>query len=172
MDKTKENEEYTYETEVDLAESDSVSSSYLDDDEAFLNGDDVILSQKEALSIFQQSENVVSYEILNFFDEKGKARNSFSLRNDPPILHITSSDQQSADFVLTQKFVHTMAELLKNVDRAYMGVSPKKNSALTQEGVRSRFDSFLIWVKENKIKAGLLSLLIVLTIVYSFVSFS
>lgn len=167
---------YDYESsavEEPIAEPLAQTNQYLDDDESFLAGDDVILSETDALSIFQQSENVVSYEILNFSDDKGKPRSRLSLLNDPPILHITSSDEQSADFLLTREFTRTLAGLLKDVDRSYSGISPKsKKKPLSQESVRSWFDNVIEWGKENKFKAVLLGIVIILFIGYSIVSFS
>lgn len=176
MKETNTDIEYDYSNEeADQLEQDEETISevkYLDDDEAFLAGDDVLLSQTDVLSIFQQSDNLVSYEIINFYDEKGKVRNKLSLLNDPPILHITSSKQDSVDFVLTKELVENMAFLFKDVDRAYNGISPKKDKPLTQDGIRSRFDNFVEWVKENKLKAGMLGVLIVLFVIYSVLSFS
>lgn len=156
-----------------LLSTEKTSQEYLDDDELFLAGEDSILSQKDALSIFQQSDKLVSYEIMNFYDKNGKVKNKLSLLNDPPILHISSSDQQSADFVLTREFTRTMAHLLKDVDKAYIGISPKKEKKpLTQDNVRQWFDSVLNWAKENKVKAGLLGILVILFVVYTVLSFS
>ena len=151
---------------------DEDKSNFLDDDEAFLAGEDTVLSQSDVLNIFQQSKNLVSYEVMNFLNEKGKPRSKMSLLNDPPILHIASSDQQSADFVLSKEFTRNMVNTLKDVDRAYLGISPKKEKKpLTQEGIRERFDTVLQWMKDNKVKSGLLVLLIVLFVGYSVFSF-
>lgn len=165
--------EYTEEPAVLEEEETKSKDDFLDDDEAFLAGEDVILSQSDVLKIFQQSENLVSYEVMNFLNDKGKPRTKMSLLNDPPILHITSSDQQSADFVLSKDFTRTMIRTLKDVDRAYMGISPKEDKKpLSQEGIRERFDNILQWMKDNKLKAGVLAILIVLFVGYTIFSFS
>lgn len=149
-------------TQLDV---DSLVDDYLDDDEQFLAGDDVVVSESDALSLFKQTDNVVSYEVLNFYDDNGKPRNRLSLRNDPPILHISSSDGQSADFVLTKNFTSGTARMLRDVERAYVGMSPKK-SADEKKTFRSRVDDVKSWAKANKAKAIMLGVLAVLFVGY------
>lgn len=164
-----ENHDDEYEYEIEVAETpiESNQDEYLDDDEAFLAGDDAVLVEKDALSIFKQSENVVSYELLNYYGENGKPRSRVSLRNDPPILHISSSDDKTVDFVLTQHFTKHMAQSLKEIDKSYSGIPSKKKKELDQEEIENVFQRLVTWVKNNKVKTGILGAFILLLVIYN-----
>lgn len=164
---TLEEDEITVETKNDNSVPNA--NSYLDDDEEFLAGDDVVVAEKDTLSLFKQSENIISYEILNYLDDKDKPRKRMSLRSDPPILHISSSDGQSVDFVITSNFARSMSETLKNIDRSYSGLSSSKKKTLDQEEIRGNWDKFTKWVKDNKVKAGVLIGLITIFVVYTII---
>jgi len=148
-------------------EENITQKDYFDDDEQFLKGDDSVIVEKDVLSLFKQSDNVVSCEILNFYDEKGKPRNRMSLRNDPPVLHISSSDGQSADFVLTQNFTKSIADTLKTVEKSYLGIPSAKKKKVDQEEIHNTFDRVVNWAKTNKVKSIFLGVMVAMFIGYT-----
>lgn len=164
--KTPKNGFYQY-SDSEIENDEITTDSYLDDDEEFLLGDDSVIADKDVLGLFKQSDNVVSYEILNFYNENGKPRNRMSLRNDPPILHISSSNGDTADFILTRNFTKNTASMLKEIDKAYSGISSKKNKKIDQEEIQGFFQKFITWAKENKAKSITLGVLVVLFVVYT-----
>ena len=167
VEKENFDDEYEYEINVEETSVEPVRDEYLDDDEAFLAGDDVVLVEKDVLSIFKQSENVVSYELLNYYGDNGKPRSRMSMRNDPPILHISSSDNKTVDFVLTQHFTKHMVQSLKEIDKSYSGIPSKKKKELDQEEIENVFQRLVSWVKNNKVRAGVLVAFVLLLVIYN-----
>lgn len=153
----------------DESDNNEAVDSYLDDDEEFLLGDDSVIADKDVLGLFKQSDNVISYEVLNFYNENGKPRNRMSLRNDPPVLHISSSNGDTADFILTRNFTKNAAYMLKEVDKAYSGISPQKNKKIDQEEIQGTFKKIVSWAKNNKVKSITLGALIALFVVYTII---
>lgn len=131
------------------------SDSYFDDDEEFLMGDDKPIHENFDLSLFKQNENVISWEIVNFYKDGQTPRGKTALRSDPPIMKISSSSGDTAEFLVTKEFARSLSEILQDVNRAYYGISPKKNSkAVTQEGIKEKFQSLGQWMLDHKFKTA------------------
>lgn len=123
-------------------------SEYFDDDEEFLKGDDTTIHEANDVAIFQQLENVVSWEIENYYKDDGKPRNRLSLRNDPPILKISNSSGENASFVISKEFSGSLSKLFSDIERSYYGVSEKRmnNKAIDS---KDRISDFVNFVKRH-----------------------
>lgn len=149
-------------------EPDSTSvDNYFDDDE-FLAGDDQTLRSEDDLKIFQQMENVVSWKVANFYKDNGKPRKRISLRNDPPILQISSSDGATAEFFVTNELSASFEKIFGDISKSYRGLDITDNSAsaFSQEGIKQKLSSMVDWVSVNRFKAIMLSVVFVLLMVF------
>lgn len=140
--------------------------SYFDDD-VILAGDDSVLKKEDDLMIFQQMENVVSWQVVNFLNENGKARGKRSLRNEPPILQISSSDGATAEFVVTNELSASLEKVFGDIRKSYHGidVAEAKVPTFSQEGVKLKLGAMVDWVSVNRFKAAMLAVVIVLLFV-------
>lgn len=130
------------------------SNDYFDDDEEFLRGDDKPVHNDADIALFKQIDGVISWEIINFYKENGKPRSKYALKTDPPLIKISSSEGDTAEFLVTQNFAKSMGSMLNNVNRAYYGVSPEKEQkAFSQEGIKDKFSSLKQWVRFHKVKS-------------------
>jgi hypothetical protein len=133
----------------------AVASDYFDDDEEFLRGDDITVHEESDLALFKQDENVVSWEIVNFYKEGMTPRGKMSLRNDPPIMKISSSSGDTAEFLVTKDFSKSLGSILQDVNKAYYGISPKKKTEkITQVGIKNKIRSAGQWMLEHKAKTA------------------
>lgn len=133
----------------------AIKNEYFNDDEEFLRGDDKIVHENFDIALFKQDENVVSWEIVNFYKDGLHPRGKTALRNDPPIMKISSSSGDTAEFLVTKEFSRSLGSVLQDVNRAYYGISPKKNSErLSQEVVKNKFSSVSQWMKDHKVKTA------------------
>lgn len=102
------------------------NSSYLnDDDEAILASSDTLLHSDDALTIAQQEDAVVKWDIQGLYDERGKVRSKRSLRNNPPIFVVSDSNGEEATFILTKDLSAALARNFENANRAYYGIKPR-----------------------------------------------
>lgn len=144
------------------------NKDYFDDDEYFINDDALVLEENE-VSIIKQDENYISVELNNFYKDDGKsARNKFGLKNDPPILSISSSDGDQVDFLVTENLANVLAKDFKNISRAYAGISV--DSKKEKKSFKENWDSVVQWMRDNKIKTILIAFVLLL-IVYGMVQF-
>lgn len=131
------------------------SADYFDDDEEFLKGDDKLIHSDPDIALFKQDEGVVSWELLNFYKENGKPRSKIGLRNDPPVMRISSSSGDTAEFLVTQQFAKSLSHILEDVNRAYFGVSPvKEHNSFSQVGVKNKIRSIGQWMRDHKFKSA------------------
>lgn len=151
------------------------SDEYFEDDEEFLAGDDEVVHDGDVLSMFQQEDDVVSVEVMNLYTESGNLRNKFQLRSDPPVLQIKSSDGQLAQFVLTKNFSQSLSAKLDDVSSAYYGLESKSSKLKKNEEKsenKASVGDFLQkigdWAVDNKLKSGLL-LIVVLLVIFGIV---
>ena len=145
-------------------ESESASDGYFDDDEWSESSDEVLHSDEESVTV-KQNEAVVTWDIDRLYTEEGKVRSKRSLKNSPPILRISNSQGQSADFVLTKELSRILANHLENTNRAYYGIRPK--SEMT---VKDKLNEAKVGLRENMGKAviigGLLAALLIFGIFF------
>jgi hypothetical protein len=141
--------------EIEPQPSSAVSDSYFEDDEEFLRGDDLVVHEAADIALFKQDENVVSWEIVNFYKDGNTPRGKMALRNDPPVMKISSSSGDTAEFLVTKEFSKSLGSILQDVNKAYYGVSPsKKSEKITQTGVKNKLRSLGQWALDNKLKAA------------------
>lgn len=133
----------------------AISSDYFDDDEEFLRGDDITVHEGSDLSLFKQDENVVSWEIVNFYKDGMTPRGKMALRNDPPIMKISSSSGDTAEFLVTKDFSKSLGSVLQDVNKAYYGISPKKKTEkITQAGIKNKLRAAGHWMLDHKFKTA------------------
>lgn len=138
------------------------SADYFADDEEYLEDmNDQVVYEAQDLGMYQQEEGTVSWELLNFRNDAGRQRNRFVLKNDPPILRIDSSDGQTAEFVLTQRFAKGLSEELDSVYKAYFGIEAKQDKKNTKE----KFSSFREWIQEHPVLSWAIGIVIVLILI-------
>lgn len=142
---------------------------YFEDDEDFLRGDSrVLLSEKDG-GVLENLENVVTWEVDNFYNEAGKQRGRISLRTDPPIFRIRSSDGDGAEFVLTKELAGDMERVMGDVYRGYFGITAKDKkdrNKLDQDGVRGFMDKVSAEAKEHPVRFAILALFLLACIFY------
>lgn len=132
----------------DAPPSEAISKDYFQDDEEYLEvANDKALFESTDIGIFQQEENTVSWEVLNFRKDSGKPRGRISLNNEPPILRINSSDDQYAEFLLTQQFAKRLSEELDSVHKAYFGIDTAQRS----KGLQDKFKDIHEWILDHKV---------------------
>jgi len=154
-----------------------VNRDYFDDDEEFLAGDDAEIYDEDALSMFQQSDKVVSVEVLNLYTPEGNLRNRLSLRSDPPILEIKSNDGQTAQFILTKNFSYGLLGKIDDAYSAYFGIQSKtsKNKKKIKDKeedekltFQDRVNNGLNWMQDNKGKT-FMGIIIVFLVIFGLV---
>jgi len=102
------------------------SSGYLDDDEeAMLASSDTLIHSDGELTIAQQEDAVVKWDIQGLYDERGKVRSKRSLRNNPPVFVVSDSNGEEATFILTKGLSAALARNFENANRAYYGIKPR-----------------------------------------------
>lgn len=141
------------------------SERYFDEDEEFLEAYDQALVSDKDKGLVQQLDNVVSWQLLNFYDENGKRKNKWLLANDPPVFRIESSSGEYADFVLTKKLSEQLAVTFENVHRGYYNLSEKKKKDPTASD-KGAIERALSWAGENQLKVGGTVIVFALLLVY------
>lgn len=157
--------EESIEVESEEVKHNRLKTHALLDDEEFLKGDDEVLVAEQDSALLQQMENVVSWNLENFYGEDGKPRGKYSLRSNPPVFRIEASDGSAAEFVLSKNLALSLAEAFDTVKRGYYGVSPKKKGMLTQEEAVSKPQEWRDWMVQHPVKTvGLIALFILCVI--------
>lgn len=151
-----------------VGEQEAAPVDFLDDDRAFLKGDDAILSVDKEAALIKQMENVISWKLENFYDEEGKRRGKWSLRNDPPILRIENSTGEQVEFVLTQHLTTTLAETFDTVKRGYFNLDGKRKDSLTQQEAKGKIAETVDWFSANPVKGALTLIVLVLCVITAF----
>lgn len=138
---------------------------YFDDDVDFIENNDVVITDENIISMFKQEDNVVSVEVINLFNDNDKLRNRLQLLNEPPILEIKSSDGKVAHFVLSRQFNESLLLKLRNVSRAYAGmttVTAHGDVVGERRSFRQRVGDFLKWADAHRAKVVISALIIIL----------
>lgn len=168
-DEVSEEPEEELEPSEDDYDADEGSYDYFDDDEEFLEGDDITLHEDVNMAIVKQSDTVVSWQVDNFYKDNGNTRSAVSLRTDPPIFTIGNSDGDSVSFIITKEFAGQLESVMGDIYRGYFGVSSKRSKDIGRKGVKGTFERVKEWAVENKFKAGVLGVLVVGLLVAAFV---
>lgn len=139
-----------------------------DDDLAYLkefeSSDEVVIDERD-FKAFAQNDSALIWRIDGFYD--GDSAVSMSdIKNNPPVLTVDSVDEigneTSASFVLSQEFTKTLNYVLDDVHRVYTGRKIKKDMT-ARESFSETLTSFVSWVNNNPIKAGLLFVFLVVS---------
>lgn len=142
-----------------------------DDDLAVLESRDEIVASAEAMAAVTQGDDFMLWNIEGLYDEHtNRPFKSKHLKRNPPVLHIENQrdgETYFADFVLTREYTRTLAQGLRTTNRAYSGVTDA--SPFSAEGLKARFDEFILWVKEHVVGVTIAGLLFLFIIVFGFV---
>lgn len=150
-----------------MVENDSKDRFF--DDEEFLKNNDEVLVDENDVAVLKQLDNAVSIEIDNFYKENSdKPRSRSSLLREPPLLKISSSDGQFTNFFITENLARILKNDFENIDRAYRGLSVKEDKP--KKTFQDNLQSFLTWMKDNKIKT-ICGFLVLALFVYGIVQF-
>lgn len=144
---------------------DGNNDSYFDDDETMLKYYDESLHETTEMAIVHQDEYIVSWEILNLYDDNGNLRNRYLMKSDPPLFRISSTSGEEASFFVTKELSRTLSKLFSDVERAYYGIEPKESRKQYQDRFESLPAAVKNWVLSNKVKSVIFLLLILLAIV-------
>ncbi len=156
-----ESEELTEEFAEALGELDP--QSVLDDDEEFLKASDSLLEEQENFGIFKQEEGVISWTIMNLFDENGKQYGKRELKLNPPVLVIEeSSSGDRSEMILSKEFALSMSKLLNRVYYGYYGIEKKPRKSFTPASAKQ---AILDAVGANPLKVGAFTLLAIVLII-------
>ena len=135
---------------VEDAESVEIQGSeYLDDDLPYL---DEVVEEYSEIGIFKQADNVVSWEVANFYNEKGHRRNRFLMRSDPPVFTISSSDGAAAEFLVTKELSRSLAKVFYEIQLAYYGAESKGSRKQYLDDVENFPKRVVEWIVKNKVK--------------------
>lgn len=145
----------------------SPAEAYFDEDEEYLAGHGEILLETHRKALIQGLQGAISWELVNFLDENDKPRGRASLRLDPPVLRITSSDATEAEFVVTQELAATLQRAFADVERAYFGLSPKRlgDDPTSNERIKTTLEAMSLWIHEHKVQLGITAFLILALVV-------
>lgn len=166
-----QNDENLEEELEETPSENSYKSKIDEDDEELLQGDDNKITEEEAYAIFKQSENAVSWTLLNFYDENGERKSKYKLRADPPVFRLESSDGNYAEFVVTKELASSLSNKFQEIRRGFFGLDKGKDPSdkLSQKNSREWIDKQLQKVKEKPISTLFPILLIILVIVLLFI---
>lgn len=143
----------------------SASAGYFEDDEEWTASSDEILHSDEESVTVKQTDAVVTWDIDSLYTDEGKVRSKRSLKNSPPVLRISNSEGQSAEFVLTKDLSRVLANHLENASRAYYGIRPKSEMSM-----KDKLNEAKTGLRENMGKAiiigGLLTALVIFGIFF------
>lgn len=164
-----ESESYADSNDETLSEETSPESSasagYFEDDEEWSASSDEILHSDEESVTAKQTDAVVTWDIDSLYTDEGKVRSKRSLKNSPPVLRISNSEGQSAEFVLTKDLSRVLANHLENTSRAYYGIRPKSEMSM-----KDKLSEAKTGLRENMGKAivigGLLAALVIFGIFF------
>lgn len=148
------------------SEDEESAVSALDDDEKWLRGDDVALSEDDDSAFLKQLDNTVSWRIEGLYNEKGKTRNQLYLRENPPLLIVESGNGEYVSFVLTKELTRTLSTSFDDLKKAYYGSGRKRGDARTFD---DKVKGSVQWAKEEPLKASLTVFLFVSLLVLLFV---
>lgn len=163
---SEDSEDPTYDSSDEPEEIDtSASDRYFEDDEEWSASSDEILHSDEESVTAKQTDAVVNWDIDSLYTDEGKVRSKRSLKNSPPVLRISNSEGQSAEFVLTKNLSRVLANHLENTSRAYYGIRPKSEMSM-----KDKFSEAKTGLRENMGKAiiigGLLTALVIFGIFF------
>lgn len=162
MPPRQDEEEVLVEEEVEDVDDDRLpQTDFEEDDEEFLSSDKIVHQEKN-LAIVQQMENVVSWEIANFYKDNGKVPNKLVMRGSPPLFKITSSKGDSAEFMITRDLAKTLEEAFGDVRKAYYGIDPTiKKNTFGQKNFKEKTNAAVDWFKDNPIKGAFAVIIII-----------
>jgi hypothetical protein len=138
------------------------SKDLLDDDELVIASYDKKLAEGADAALFEQLENVVSWKLLNFYDEDGKRRNKWKLKMDPPVFRMESSAGDFAEFIVTKDLSQSLAKVFDTIYRGYFNLDAKEE----KEKSGNFFANVLNWAGGNQGKALALVLIFILFVLY------
>ena len=168
LDREADGVEFENNNETSDEGAEGTVSSFFEDDENFLKSDDSVIHEELDMAIIQQSDSIVNWSIENLYKKNGQLRRSQSLKNDPPILSISDSNDQTASFVVTREFAAGLESVMSDVHRGYYGV-PSKRAKNMQDDKGSLFERMKQYVEKNKVKSSLLAVIVVVVMVSAFI---
>lgn len=151
----------------DIKETSSIPyhDNYFEDDELIEAGDDKVLLEEKNLAIFQQNENVITWEIDNFYNDKDEPKNKTSLRLDPPVLRVKSSDGKIVEFVLTKELSKSFNSVFDEVYKAYFGIKVKDKNNMDQDTIQGKLKQVAETINNHKVLSSFIFILILFVFV-------
>lgn len=152
-------------------EKDNDLKNIIDDDELYAARDKVNF-QNDEITIVQQMENVITWEINGLYDNNGKINKKLSLKRNPPVFTISSSDGAVAEFVVTKDMSFQMYKNFETIYKAYFGIDDRKKNIPFKEKVSGNWKNFKNWIKFHPVKFALgtfVSIVFIIVMVIGFI---
>lgn len=106
----------------------------------------------------EEKTETLELSLINLYTDKKelKFRSKYSLKNDPPLLFISSKETgESVKFPLSYTFNQELLHSLTDVNKAYLGIQPTKKNKIMDE---IKKDSLFSTIKNTFIEGRLLLL--------------
>lgn len=107
-----------------------------------------------------ENDNYLSWEIENFYNDKGKAPFNLSMKTSPPVLKLDNGSQV-VEVVLTKEFTNDLGSVLADVKRAYFN-APTMRPEMLSPDERSEWTKIVDWLKANPLKLSATIIIVVI----------
>ena len=137
--------------EVELKKTNTI----LDDDEKVVEienldlSDDKMLDEFENSGLVDQGNEAVTYSVENLYADKKMKRfkSALEIKQAPPILKIESSSGDIASFYLTKNLAKKLSLMLKDVNKAYLGMKKLEQHTDKKPETKTGFSKLLAYVR-------------------------
>lgn len=143
----------------------------IDDDEVFYaESDDKVSFSDDDMTIIQQMENVVSWEVTGLYSKDGKMKKKSTLAKKPPIFVITSSTGEMAEFVVSRDTSFELYKTFETIYKAYFGLDNRTRAEKSlSENLKEFGDKTVDYSKKYPVKFTLGVLLGIFFVVTVFI---
>lgn len=148
------------EVEVESSEDD-VAEEEMDDDELFLLSKDKLKYKDDEMTIIQQMNNIVTWEVDGLYNKNGKLNSKRTLKSEPPIFIISSSTGDTAEFLVTKEMSFNLYKTFETVYKGYFGLDNRGDKFSFSES----FEKFKKWAEKHPVKLGFITVIIIFIIV-------
>lgn len=122
---------------------------------------DLIEEDKAMLGIVSQDENLLAYSIKGVYldDKETKYVTGKKLKENPPILKISSGDGSEVEFLLTKEFTRMLSKSLEEVNKCYSGYKYVTSEEMT---FKEKIGNLPLWFKKKPLEVVFTALTIFL----------
>lgn len=137
------------------------------DDDILYTSSDKLTFKDDDITIIQQLENVVTWEISGLYNKDGKLKRKMALNKKPPVFSISASDGAVAEFIVSKEMSLQLYKTFETIYKAYFGLDARSKAEKPfGERMKEYWNSFIHWVKFHPIKFILSAAIIIAFIVF------